>query len=99
MSGLTARVKNLRIGHGLTNPDLGPVNSLRQLETIDGHVRRAVAAGNCVYTGGAIVKSEAAGDGWFYEPTVIEARGPADPLVQEEIFGPVLTVQIVDGPD
>jgi len=99
MKRLTARVKNLRIGHGLTNPDLGPVNSLRQLETIDGHVRRAVAAGNCVYTGGAIAKSAAAGDGWFYEPTIIEARGPADPLVQEEIFGPVLTVQIVDGPD
>lgn len=99
MSRLTARVRNLRIGHGLTNPDLGPVNSLRQLETIDGHVRRAIAAGNCIYTGGAIAKSAAAGDGWFYEPTIIEARGPTDPLVQEEIFGPVLTVQIVDGPD
>lgn len=99
MSRLTTRVKGLRIGHGLTNPDLGPVNSLRQLETIDGHVRRAVAAGNRVYAGAAIAKPEAGGSGWFYEPTIIEARGADDPLVQEEIFGPVLAVQIVDGAD
>jgi aldehyde dehydrogenase (NAD+) len=99
MSRLTTRVKGLRIGHGLTNSDLGPVNSLRQLETIDGHVRKAVAAGNRVYAGGAIVKSEAAGGGWFYEPTIIEAQSSDDPVFQQEIFGPVLAVQIVDGPD
>lgn len=99
MSRLTTRVKDLRIGHGLTNPDLGPVNSLRQLETIDGHVREAVAAGNRVYAGAAIAKSGAADGGWFYEPTIIEAQSSDDPLVQQEIFGPVLAVQIVDGPD
>ncbi|MCW5692633.1 MAG: aldehyde dehydrogenase family protein [Pseudolabrys sp.] len=96
---LTTRVKGFRLGHGLTNPDLGPVNSPRQLETIDAHVRRAVAAGNRVYVGGAVAKSDATGGGWFYEPTIIEAQGPDDPVVQEEIFGPVLVVQIVDGPD
>lgn len=99
LSRLVARVEKFKIGHGLTNPDLGPINSLRQLEAIDGHVKRAIAAGNHVHVGGAIAKSEATGDGWFYQPTIISAQGLGDPLVQEEIFGPVLTVQIVDGID
>jgi acyl-CoA reductase-like NAD-dependent aldehyde dehydrogenase len=97
LSRLVARVETFRVGHGLTNPDLGPVNSQRQLDIIDGHVRRAVKAGNHVHTGGAIATSDAGG--WFYQPTIISAQSAADPLVQEEIFGPVLTVQIVDGPD
>jgi acyl-CoA reductase-like NAD-dependent aldehyde dehydrogenase len=95
LSRLVARVENFKLGHGLTNPDLGPINSLRQLELIDGHVRRAIAVGNHVYTGGAIATFDTPGDGWFYQPTIIAARGLNDPLVQEEIFGPVLTVQVV----
>lgn len=97
LSRLVTRVGAFKIGHGLTNPDLGPVNSPRQLETIDRHVRRAVEAGNEVHAGGRVARCDAGG--WFYEPTIISARGVADPLVQEEIFGPVLAVQIVDGLD
>ena len=65
-------------------------------QDIDAHVKRAVASGNHVHLGGAIANSETTGNGWFYQPTIIAAQGLADPLVQEEIFGPVLTVQIVD---
>ena len=99
LNRLVARVREFKLGHGLTNPDLGPVNSLRHLETIDAHVRRAVASGNYVHVGGTIAKSESTGDGWFYEPTIISARSATDPLVQQEIFGPVLAVQIVDTPE
>ena len=93
---LVARVQNFKIGHGLTNPDLGPVNSLRQLQIIDAHVQRAIAAGNQVHLGGAIANSAATDEGWFYQPTIISAQSLSDPLAQQEIFGPVLTVQIVD---
>ena len=96
LSRLVARVKNFKIGHGLTNPDFGPINSLRQLQAIDAHVKRAIAAGNHVHLGGAIANSDTTGNGWFYQPTIISAQGLADPLVQEEIFGPVLAVQIVE---
>ena len=37
--------------------------------------------------------------GWFFEPTIVDDLAWDDPLVQEEIFGPVLAVQVVDDLD
>ncbi len=95
LSRLTARVSRMTVGHGLDEPDIGPVNSPAQLAGINRHVAAARAAGNEVLAGGAIATPEEAGGGWFYRPTIIAARSSADPLVQEEIFGPVLAVQQV----
>lgn len=96
---LVERVRAMRLGHGLTDPDLGPVVSAVQLASIARHVDRARAAGNPVHVGGAVANPAAAPGGWFYEPTILSAPVPGDPVVQEEIFGPVLTVQVVDGLD
>lgn len=94
---LVARAEALIPGHGLADATtLGPINSPAQLARIAAHVERARAAGNRILTGGAIVPPESCGGGWFYRPTIVLARGCDDPLVQEEIFGPVLTVQIVE---
>ena len=92
---LVARVSAMQLGHGLSDAGIGPINSLQQLARIEAHVERARAAGNRILIGGGIVPAGECGGGWFYRPTIILARGPDDPLVQEEIFGPVLTVQIV----
>lgn len=94
LAKLTARVQKLRLGHGLDNLDIGPVNSRQHLEKIDRHVMAARHAGNHLHTGGEIARGDALGDGWFFQPTIISAQLPDDPLVQEEIFGPVLTVQV-----
>ncbi|MCZ8044084.1 MAG: aldehyde dehydrogenase family protein [Beijerinckiaceae bacterium] len=96
---LVARVEAMALGHGLSEAQIGPINSPQQLARIDAHVARARAAGNRILTGGGIVPDAECGGGWFYRPTIILADGPDDPLVQEEIFGPVLTVQIVQGLD
>src|SRR6218665_3117968 len=56
----------------------------------------AAARGNAVLAGGSIAQPAKAPGGWFYRPTVIEARSAQDPVVQEEIFGPVLVVQQAD---
>jgi aldehyde dehydrogenase (NAD+) len=96
---LVARVEAMALGHGLSEAQIGPINSPQQLARIDAHVARARAAGNRILTGGGIVPDAECGGGWFYRPTIILADGPDDPLVQEEIFGPVLTVQIIQGLD
>lgn len=96
---LVVRVEGMALGHGLSEAQIGPINSPQQLARIDAHVARARAAGNRILTGGGIVPDAECGGGWFYRPTIILADGPDDPLVQEEIFGPVLTVQIVQGLD
>lgn len=92
---LVARVEAMTLGHGLSDAQIGPINSPQQLARIDAHVERARKAGNRILTGGAIVPPKECGGGWFYRPTIILARDRDDPLVQEEIFGPVLTVQVI----
>jgi aldehyde dehydrogenase (NAD+) len=89
---LVARTSRLSLGHGLLNKDVGPVNSLAQLQKIDAHVAAAKRAGNQLHVGGVIAEMP----GWFFQPTILSARSLDDPLVQEEIFGPVLTVQTAD---
>ena len=53
---------------------------------------RAKADGGRIVTGGQRVDR----DGYFFEPTVIVDLPDHSPVVQEEIFGPVLTVQPFD---
>lgn len=96
---LIEAMARMTAGHGLTNPDLGPVSSALQLERVAGHVSRAVARGNAILSGGGILYPNAAPGGWFHAPTLIEAKDATDPIVQEEIFGPVLTLQTADDAD
>ncbi|MXN65884.1 aldehyde dehydrogenase family protein [Stappia sp. GBMRC 2046] len=96
---LVARTKRLKLGHGLREPDLGPVNSAQHLEKIAGFVERARAAGADIATGGSVTSDPETGKGWFFEPTIIDGAAPSDEVVQEEIFGPVLTVQVADDAD
>ncbi|ULR55105.1 aldehyde dehydrogenase [Streptomyces deccanensis] len=67
--------------------DIGPNIHPRQLEKIDGFVRRAVAAGARVVIGGH------PGEGQYYAPTLLTDVAQDSEIVQEEVFGPVLTLQ------
>ena len=96
---LAQRARALTLGHGLRDPGLGPVNSAAQQARIDGHVRRARERGVTVLTGGRACADPATGQGWFYEPTILDAVPATDESVQAEIFGPVLTVQVFDDAD
>ncbi|HRW37455.1 MAG TPA: aminobutyraldehyde dehydrogenase [Aquihabitans sp.] len=73
-----------------SNPDAdyGPLNSANQLERVSGLVARAPDHAT-VLAGG-----ERVGDaGYFFAPTVISGLHQDDEMVQQEIFGPVITVQ------
>jgi 5-carboxymethyl-2-hydroxymuconic-semialdehyde dehydrogenase len=67
--------------------DIGPNIHPRQLEKIDGFVRRAVADGARVVIGGH------PGEGQYYAPTLLADVAQDSEIVQEEVFGPVLTLQ------
>lgn len=66
----------------------GPMNNERQLESVLGVLERLPAHATVV-TGG----KRLGGTGYFIEPTVVTGLHQDDEAVQEEIFGPVLTVQ------
>ncbi|WP_019930764.1 aldehyde dehydrogenase family protein [Nocardia sp. BMG111209] len=73
---------------------MGPLISERQRDKVDGLVRRAVAAGARLVTGG-----EKVGPGYFYTPTLLAGVDPDSEIAQEEVFGPVLAVTPYDGDD
>jgi acyl-CoA reductase-like NAD-dependent aldehyde dehydrogenase len=93
---LVARAKALRLGHG-TEPttEMGPLIDHGQRQIVDDHVREAVDAGAELRCGGAAVE----GPGSFYPPTVLTGVLPGMAVVEEETFGPVAAVQVVDSFD
>ncbi|MBX6387646.1 MAG: gamma-aminobutyraldehyde dehydrogenase [Frankia sp.] len=66
----------------------GPLNNPNQLARVAGMVERAPAHAEIVTGGGPVD-----GPGYFYQPTVIAGVRQDDELAQQEIFGPVVTVQ------
>jgi 5-carboxymethyl-2-hydroxymuconic-semialdehyde dehydrogenase len=74
--------------------DIGPNIHPRQLEKIDGFVQRAVAAGaRAVIGGGPNTELNEELGGLYYRPTLLTGLPQDAEAVQEEIFGPVLTLQ------
>ena len=87
---LVAQAKGMRLGI-----DMGPLIDEGQRAVVDRHVREAVDAGADLRCGGAKVE----GPGSFYPPTVVTGVRPGMALVEEETFGPVAAVQVVDSFD
>ena len=70
---------------------MGPLISGIQRERVSGFVDRAKAQGAKILTGGGVPKEFS--KGYFYEPTVITNVQQDWEIVQNEVFGPVVTVQ------
>jgi 1-pyrroline dehydrogenase len=90
VSGLTESVGAIKTGDPTAEDTaMGPVVSAAQLERVTGMVDRARSAGAEVTTGG----TARAGDGYFYEASVVVNPAQDAEIVQREVFGPVITVQ------
>ena len=86
---LVSEAKNKVVG-GLdaADADFGPLNNPSQLERVSGFIQRLPAHAE-VLCGGARIGDE----GYFYAPTVVAGLHQDDEVVQQEVFGPVITVQ------
>jgi len=91
VSGLADQAKGYKTGDTF-DPEttLGPLNSMRQRERVEGFLERRGAAE--IVTGGG----EPDLPGSFLEPTVVAGLEQGDEMIQNEIFGPVITVQRFD---
>jgi 1-pyrroline dehydrogenase len=69
--------------------EMGPLVSAKQRESVAGFVDRAQEAGAKVLTGGESID----GAGAYYKPTVVTVEDQKAEIVQQEVFGPVVTVQ------
>jgi betaine-aldehyde dehydrogenase len=89
VSGLAGQAQGLQIGDTLApETTLGPVNSARQRERVEGFLERRPDHAEIV-TGG----KQPDRPGFFLEPTVVAGLHQDDEMIQREIFGPVITVQ------
>ena len=89
VAGLAEQAKGFVLGDTLSaDTTLGPLNSARQRERVEGLLERRPAGAELV-TGGV----EPDGPGFFLEPAVVAGLAQDDELIQREIFGPVITVQ------
>ncbi|HEX3617051.1 MAG TPA: aminobutyraldehyde dehydrogenase, partial [Solirubrobacteraceae bacterium] len=89
VSGLADQAETYVIGDTRSeDTTLGPVNSARQRERIEGFLERKPGHAEVV-TGG----KEPDRPGFYLEPTVVAGLQQSDEMIQNEIFGPVITVQ------
>jgi acyl-CoA reductase-like NAD-dependent aldehyde dehydrogenase len=100
MERLVPRAEALAAGHGLDDAPIGPLVSADQLRIVAGYVDDARRSNSLeIAAGGRALQVPGMERGHFYAPTIIDGAPPNARVVQEEIFGPVLTVQIVDSPE
>jgi betaine-aldehyde dehydrogenase len=100
ITGLAERLERVRPGPA-TDPesDMGPLIDKASVARVDASVQQAVRAGARVITRGGPSTVPSLGEGAFYHPTLLEVSDPSLPIVQEETFGPVQTVQVFDTED
>ncbi|HVC20608.1 MAG TPA: aldehyde dehydrogenase family protein [Vicinamibacterales bacterium] len=93
---LVAHVKAMRVGPGPDDPDMGPIISRKQLDTVQRYVDIGRQEGAEVIAGGRRPQGTMPAGGFYIEPTLIDRVGPDMRIAQEEIFGPVLSILTFD---
>ena len=87
---LKDRMETLIVGSPLDkNTDIGAINSESQCTTIKNYIRIGVEEGAHLYQSSCSIPDK----GNFVPPTLLTNVAQSNKVVQEEIFGPVLTVQ------
>ena len=97
VANLASAVKGLKYNQANDDEnDLGPLISARQRSRVSSFVERALESKHIsIATGG----KQAAGKGFFYEPTVVAGALQSDEIVRREVFGPVVSITRFDDVD
>ncbi|HSF81108.1 MAG TPA: aldehyde dehydrogenase family protein [Anaerolineales bacterium] len=96
LEGLASEAQRIRVGSGFTPKiHVGPLVSDIQLQRVMGYIERGRQNGVEIVTGGERPGGELS-DGYFLSPTIFTHQDDTLPLVQEEIFGPVVAVTAFD---
>jgi acyl-CoA reductase-like NAD-dependent aldehyde dehydrogenase len=87
---LIAQAKQLRVGNGMENPDLGPLISKKQWNRVAEYIEIGKNEAELLIGGGR--PTSVSEKGYFIEPTLFLNTSDELRIVQEEIFGPVVTI-------
>jgi aldehyde dehydrogenase (NAD+) len=87
---LKFRLQSIYVGNPLDkNTDIGAINSKKQLESIEKYLAIGLAEGAEMYQPECTLPSQ----GFYCKPTLFTDVAQSARIAQEEIFGPVLTIQ------
>ena len=90
---LAKKAKAMTIGNGVNNPDLGPLITEQHMERVLNYIQSGIDEGATLVCGGKRYTEGECAKGYFVEPTIFDNCTPNMKIVQEEIFGPVVTIQ------
>ncbi|WP_343751300.1 betaine-aldehyde dehydrogenase [Lentibacillus halophilus] len=94
---LVKRAKNIRMGDGLDpETEMGPLVSAAHLNNVDNYIQIAIEEGAELAVGGKRPEGETLQKGFFIEPTIFNHCHSKMSIVQEETFGPILTIETFD---
>ncbi len=88
VAALVEEARNKKVGAPEAEPDFGPLNNVNQHEKVNGFIERTPSHAE-VLTGGHHLGEK----GYMFEATVVAGLHQDDEMIQNEIFGPVITVQ------
>lgn len=96
VEGICKKATQLKVGPGYKEDTiLGPLVNATQHKRVSDYVRSGISQGAVIATGGEHIGTQ----GYFYQPTVITNTNEDMKIVKEEIFGPVLAVNVFDDID
>ncbi len=90
---LAEKADAMTLGDPLENPDMGPLISRSHMDRVLRYIEDGKAEGAKLVCGGMRYTEGECEKGYFVRPTIFDACKNDMKIVQEEIFGPVVTVQ------
>ncbi|WP_204251219.1 aldehyde dehydrogenase family protein [Elioraea rosea] len=92
--GVADRLRKVRVGPAADpSSDMGPLIDRANVDRVDRVVEQAIASGATVVERGGPVKVGPLASGAFFRPALLEVFDNSLAIIQEETFGPVLTIQ------
>lgn len=93
---LTAQVSALKVGNGMDiENDMGPLANPRRLQAMEMFTSEAVERGGKLLAGGRRIGNQ----GNFFEPTILEGVPENTKILNEEPFGPIMTLHPLENFD
>ena len=91
LNKLIDKANNIKLGPPMSEEtQMGPLNSLKQLELIEKNINETEAQGGKIRCGGK--RSNFSNKGYYFPPTIIECENHNLPTAENELFGPILSV-------
>ena len=91
LNKLIDKANNIKLGPPMSEEtQMGPLNSLKQLELIEKNINETEAQGGKIRCGGK--RSNFSNKGYYFPATIIECNNHNLPTAENELFGPVLSV-------